>query len=88
MNGLTSEQLSNWLSLYAAAGICAVLATFAAAISIGLQLVREREWEQVRDARSALLFVPKLWVRWQLRYLTATPVILAIVIYYATTLRW
>jgi hypothetical protein len=34
------------------------------------------------------MFGPRLWWRWQKRYLTATPVILAIVVYYGFTLRW
>lgn len=85
---LTPDQLANWLSLYAATGICATLATVAAAISVGYQLVQERQWQEIRGARAAILFLPKLWLRWQVRYLTAAPVILAIVAYYAFTLSW
>ena len=88
MAGLTPEQLTNWLSLYAATGICAMLATFAALVSVGSEVVRDRQWREVSSVRTAVLFVPKLWWRWQKRYLTATPVILAIVGYYATTLTW
>jgi hypothetical protein len=88
MASLSPDQLANWLSLYAATGLCAVLATFGAALSVGVEVVCERQWSEVRTLRSAMLFVPKLWLRWQLRYLTATPIILAIVIYYAASLRW
>ena len=88
MGGLSPEHLSNWSSLYVATGICAAIATVTAAMSVGIKVVRERQWRGVRGIRATFLFVPKLWLRWQLRYLTATPVILAIVRYYATSLRW
>ena len=88
MGGLSPEHLSNWLSLYGAIGICAALATAAAAMSVGIEVVRERQWQGVRGIRATFLFVPKLWLRWQLRYLTTTPVILAIVGYSATSIRW
>ena len=88
MNGLTPEQFANWLSLYAATGICAMLAAFAAALSLGLEVVRAREWQDMRSFGAAARFLPRLWWRWQQRYLTATPVILAIVGYYATSLSW
>jgi hypothetical protein len=88
LNALPPEQLANWLSLYVATGICAALAALGAAISVGLEVWRAREWRELRSARSALLFVPGLWWRWQKRYLTGTPVILAIVCYYAASLHW
>lgn len=88
MNGLTPDQLANWLSLYAATGICAMLAAFGAGASVGSEVVRNREWRGVRSAGAAAFFMPRLWWRWQKRYLAATPVILAIVAYYATSLSW
>ena len=88
MAGLTPHQLSNWLSLYAATGMCALLATIGAALSVGLEVVGERQWRAVNGVRATILFLPKLWWRWQKRYLTATPVILAIVGYYAASLAW
>ena len=59
-----------------------------AALSIGLEVERAREWLEVRSFGSAALALPRLWWSWQKRYLTATPVILAIVAYYAASLRW
>ncbi len=88
MNALSPEQLANWLSLYAATGVCAMLAATAAALSVGAETIRVREWREVRTLGAAALFIPRLWWRWQKRYLTATPVILAIVGYYATSLSW
>lgn len=88
MNGLSPEHFANWMSLYAATGVCAMLAAFGAALAIGLEVVRAREWLEVRSFGSAALFVPRLWWRWQKRHLTGTPVILAIVAYYAASLPW
>lgn len=88
MNGLSPEHFANWMSLYAATGVSAMIAAFGAALSIGLEVVRAREWLEVRSFGSAALALPRLWWRWQKRYLTATPVILAIVAYYAASLSW
>lgn len=88
MNGLSPENFANWMSLYAATGVCAMLAAFGAALAIGLKVVRGREWLEVRSLGSAALFMPRLWWRWQKRYLTGTPVILGIVAYYAASLSW
>ena len=88
MNGLSPEHFANWMSLYAATGVCAMLAAFGAALSIMLEVVRAREWFEVRSFGSGALVLPRLWWRWQKRYLTATPVILAIVVFYATSLPW
>ena len=88
VNGLSPEHFANWMSLYAATGLCAMIAAFGAALSIGLEVVRAREWLEVRSFGSAALALPRLWWRWQKRYLTATPVILAILAYYAVSLSW
>ena len=83
-----SKQLTNWLSLYVATGVCAALAAFGALVSVGSEVIRRREWRDIDGARAAAMVVPQLWWRWQKRYLTATPVILAIAAYYAASLNW
>jgi hypothetical protein len=88
MSNLPPEQMANWLSLYAATGLCAALAGFGAAVAVGIEVVRNREWSQLDSVKSMAWFGPRLWWRWQKRYLTATPVILAIVVYYGFTLHW
>lgn len=88
MNGPTPAQIHNWLSLYAATGICAAIASVLAAASIAFDVVRFRELAKVQGALEVFLLVPHLWWRWQKRYLTATPVILAIVAFYAAGLHW
>jgi hypothetical protein len=88
MSSLPPEQMANWLSLYAATGLCAALAGCGAAIGVAIEVVRNREWNELDSLKSMAWFGPRLWWRWQKRYLTATPVILAIVVYYGFTLHW
>jgi hypothetical protein len=88
LSALPPEQMANWLSLYAATGLCAALAGLGAAIAVGHEVIRNREWRDLESLRLLAMFGPRLWWRWQKRYLTATPVILAIVVYYGFTLRW
>lgn len=88
LSQFSSIEIANWLAIYLATGLCcsiALLLSVAVAVHGG---VRERVWNEVRDMRSALLFVPKLWWRWQKLYLLSTPVTLGIVTYFAATLRW
>ena len=41
-----------------------------------------------RTRRDFALALPKLWWRWQKLYLTSTPVVLAIIGFFALSLRW
>jgi hypothetical protein len=88
MSSLPPEQMANWMSLYAATGLCAALAGFGAAVAVGAEVIRNREWNELDSLKSLALFGPRLWWRWQKRYLTATPVILAIMVYYGSSLNW
>ncbi len=80
--------IANWLSLYAATAVLAAIACVLAAATVGCELIRERAWREVRDLRSAFLFAPNIWWRWQRRYLLASPVILAIIGGFAAWLPW
>lgn len=84
---MTPEELQNWLSVYAATALCCAFGALLAAMTVGIEMWRERAWNEARSIRGALLFVPRLWWRWQKRYLMGTPVILAIVAYYGATLN-
>jgi hypothetical protein len=88
VSALTPAELANWLTLYAATGVCASLAAAGAMILVGHEVIRDRKWRALGGFRAKALFVPQLWWRWQKAYLTGTPVILAIVGYYATSLNW
>ncbi|PKP89720.1 MAG: hypothetical protein CVT77_17140 [Alphaproteobacteria bacterium HGW-Alphaproteobacteria-16] len=78
----------NWAALYAATTVCCVIAALAAAIAVGVELYRERAWNEFSTARGAIGFLPRTWWRWQRRYLLATPMILMIVIAFGATLDW
>ena len=85
---LTAIELANWMALYVAAGSCCVIAMALSCATTMVEVVRERGWSSVNSLRSAILFVPKIWWRWQKLYLTSMPVTLGIVILFATSMRW
>ena len=88
MHSLSTNEISNWIAIYVATGICCVLALSLSVATVGFEVTRERAWRQIDGWRSLLLFGPKLWWRWQKRYLLSTPVTLSIVGWFAATLDW
>lgn len=77
------EALVAWTSLYIAVGIMAAICALLALA------VTADDWRTGRCRPSLVsrldktLLVAKLWLRWQINYLTGMPVILAIALYYA-----
>lgn len=88
MTRLTQLEIANWIAVYVAVGLCCAIAVMLSVGVLAVQLVRERTWTQVRDVRSAVLFLPRIWWRWQKLYFLSTPVTLAIVGWFAATLTW
>ena len=79
------DALIAWTSLYIAVGamalICAVLALVVTAHDW-----HSRRWRpELESTRDVALLLPKLWLRWQLNYLKGAPVIIAIGLYYASS---
>ena len=85
---MTQAEIANWIAVYAATGICCAFALILSVTTVGCELIRERAWKTVTNWPSAVLIVPKVWWRWQKRYLFSTPVTLAIVGAFAATLDW
>ena len=85
---MAQTELADWLAVYAATGLCCAVAIIMSVSTVGYELNRERVWRTVTDLPSAALIVPKIWWRWQKRYLFSTPVTLAIVGAFALTLDW
>lgn len=85
---MSPHDLHNWLALYVATFCCSIAALVASVISIGIELAKERIWTTVHTARDAILFLPKIWWRWQQRYLLGSPVTIGIVAWFAVSLRW
>ncbi len=88
MNTMTANEIANWIAIYVATGACCLIALCLSVTTVGIELVRERGWRQINDWRSLILFGPKVWWRWQKRYLLSTPVTLSIVGWFAATLDW
>ena len=85
---MTATETNNWIAVYAATGICCALAFSLSVATVATELVRERAWATIASLRSFAFFIPKMWWRWQQRYLLSTPVTLAIVGAFAVTLDW
>ena len=85
---MTQTELANWLAVYAATGICCAFAMIMSVATVAYELYRERTWRTITDLPSAALVMPKIWWRWQKRYLFSTPVTLAIVGAFALALDW
>lgn len=88
MAQLTQLEISNWISIYVAAGICCAIAITLSVATLSYQLYSERAWSQLQSVRGALLFLPKAWWRWQKLYLLSTPVTLAVTGSFAASLSW
>ncbi|OYZ99306.1 MAG: hypothetical protein B7X99_08560 [Rhizobiales bacterium 17-65-6] len=88
MATLSPIEISNWLAIYAATGLCCGIAVILSVTISLAELYRERAWAGLNSASDVLRFVPKTWWRWQKRYLLSTPVTLMIVGSFAATLSW
>lgn len=88
MGQLTTVEAANWIALYLAAGICCVIALVLSSGIILCEVYRDRSWAGINSVRSALMFMPRTWWRWQKLYLTSMPVTLAIVILFAASMSW
>lgn len=88
MQQLTQIELANWLALYVAAGLCCAIAFAIAWATTLIEVYRERSWATVHSLRSAVLFLPITWWRWQKHYLASTPVTLGIVSLFAASISW
>jgi len=85
---MTTTELANWMAIYAATGLCCMFAFALSVTTVGIEVIREKPWRSIRGWKAIALFGPKLWLRWQKRYLFSTPVTLAIVGWFSATLDW
>jgi len=88
MAQMTQIELLNWQALYLATSICCALAVAMAAGAIGYQTWRARAWLEIDSAKGAILFLPRLWWKWQRLYFTSMPATLAVVGLFALSLQW
>lgn len=77
------EALEAWTSLYAAVGLLAAICGCLALIKTAFE-VRNGEFQiHTKTLSGRVLLVPKLWLRWQVLYLSGSPAILGIALAYA-----
>lgn len=88
MAHLTQVEIGNWIALYVAAGLCCGIAVVLSVAIALIEIYRERAWTNINSFRSAALFLPKTWWRWQKLYFISTPVTLGIVGAFAASMSW
>jgi hypothetical protein len=85
---MTALEIANWTSLYLATFILCGLTMILSLILWGHFVVTTAPWRGLATWHGRLLFIPKLWWKWQKLYLSGTPVILLVVAYFAANLNW
>ncbi len=85
---MTEHDLNNWIAIYLATFMLASVAFLLSLLTVGIELFHERFWRSLTTPRSIALALPRIWWRWQQRYLLGTPVILLIVGAFAAQLDW
>jgi hypothetical protein len=85
---MSPQDIANWTSLYLATFImCAITMTLTGIMWLHF-VVKTAPWRGLTTWRAKILFLPKLWWKWQKLYLTGTPVILAVDAYFAASMQW
>jgi hypothetical protein len=85
---MTAGDIQNWVAIYLATFMLAAVAAILAAATVAVELIRERFWKGLNRPKAWVLFAPRVWWRWQKRYLLGTPMILLVVGVFAATLEW
>jgi hypothetical protein len=85
---MSQAEIMNWTALYAATTLVCMLALFLSGTMVAVQMWHERFWRDLGSVRAIVMLLPETWWRWPKLYLTATPVILAIIGAFALTLEW
>lgn len=80
---MATGALDAWMALYAACSVLALLTALAAVGRVVVENMAARPHPADAGWRAQLRFAATLWLRWQLAYFSATPVILLILLLFA-----
>lgn len=75
--------LQAWASLYTAVALCAGICSALALGTTAYQLWIGSWRPDCTGTSGIILAVPRIWLHWQVQYLTGAPAVLAIGVYYA-----
>ena len=75
--------LEAWISLYAAVGLLVAMCAILAVIKTAHDYRSGARQIAVVTITDKILALPRIWVSWQLNYLTGAPAILGIALLYA-----
>lgn len=85
---MSAGDVTNWIAVYLLTFFLCVVCASLAAITVSIELYKERFWQKLDNAPAIILIMPRIWWRWQKRYLLGTPAILAIVLAFGLSLEW
>ena len=88
MTHMSEAEIANWIALYTATGLCCGIAMVLSVLVLSARLLREKIWRDFHSTKDVVLFVPRVWWRWQKLYLFSTPVTLGVVGFFGLTLSW
>lgn len=80
---ISAVALQTWVSLYFAVGLCAMICGVLAAIVTSAEIYKGSWRPTLKSRKDIALALPRVWIHWQLRYLSGAPVILVVAILYA-----
>jgi len=83
---MTAISIQAWTSLYLAVSLCASLCATLALGATMYELYVGAWRPSLRSKGDVALALPRIWMHYQLKYLTGAPVILAIALLYANHL--
>lgn len=80
---ISAVALQTWVSLYFAVGLCAMICGVLAAIVTTAEIYKGTWRPSLTSRKDIALALPRVWLHWQLRYLSGAPIILVIAVLYA-----
>lgn len=81
---MPAETLNAWMALYAGVGVLVAMCAVGALIKTVVDLRNGTVSIPLNTWGQRALALPKIWLRFNLNYLSGAPVILAIAIYFAS----
>lgn len=80
---MPAETYAAWISLYAGVGVLAAMTAACAVLKTAYDFGSGGHALAFATWRDRLLAAPRVWLRWQIKYLLGAPVVLAIALLYA-----
>lgn len=80
---ISGVALKAWISLTFAVEMCSMLCGILAAIVTTVEIYKGTWRPSIASHKDIMFALPRLWIHWQLRYLSGAPIILVVTLLYA-----